>query len=244
MRNIKLTIQYDGTRYAGWQTQKNGLAIQEIIERAIRKITGEKAHLTGSGRTDAGVHAKAQVANFKTRSRIPLKNIRMALNSALPDDIVISKAEEAQPDFNAQRSARSKLYRYTIFNKDFIDPFLRKYAARCFYRIDLGLMRKAAGILAGRHDFTSFRTMDGIKKNALRTIKYIKIEKSGDLVYIYIEADGFLYNMARSIAGTLIEVGRGKYRVCDVKKILSMKNRRWSGPTMPAKGLCLMKVRY
>ncbi|MFH0763790.1 MAG: tRNA pseudouridine(38-40) synthase TruA [Candidatus Omnitrophota bacterium] len=244
MRNIKLTIQYDGTRYSGWQFQKNGRSIQETIQNAVKNITGEKVNLTGSGRTDAGVHAEAQVANFRTRSGIPLKNLQMALNSALPDDIVISKAEEAGLRFNSRHDAKSKLYRYTIVNNDFINPPLRKYAAKCFYRIDIGLMKKAAGILVGRHDFKSFQTVDGEGKYAVRAIEYIKFEKSKDIVYIYIKADGFLYNMARSIVGTLIEAGRGKFTVDYVKKILEKRDRRSAGPTMPAKGLCLVRVFY
>ncbi len=244
MRNIKLTIRYDGSRYAGWQFQKNALAIQEVIQRAIKKITGRSINLTGSGRTDAGVHAEAQVANFKTRSKIPLKNLRMALNSALPKDIVIINIEEAGPKFNSQRSARSKLYRYTIYNNDFIDPFMRRYAAKCFFKLNIAAMRKAAGYLTGRHDFTSFRTWGGEEKDSIRKIEYIKIAKSKDVVYIYIKANGFLYNMARSVVGTLVEVGRGKFRIEQVKEILSKKDRKCCGPTMPAKGLCLVKVFY
>jgi len=244
MRNIKLTIQYDGTRYAGWQFQKNARSIQEVIQNAIKNITGEKVNLIGSGRTDAGVHAEAQAANFRTRSSIPLKNLQMALNSALPDDVVISDIEEAGSRFNAQHDAKSKLYRYAIVNNDFVNPLLRKYAAKCFYKINIGRMKKASKILAGRHDFTSFRTVDGEEKGAIRTIEYIKFVKSEDIVYIYMKADGFLYNMARSIVGTLIEVGRGKFTVDYVKEILKKKDRRWAGPTMPAKGLCLVEVFY
>jgi len=246
MRNIKLTIRYDGTNYSGWQFQKNSRrTIQAVIERAIEKITGKHSHLTGSGRTDAGVHAKAQVANFKTRSKIPLKNLRMALNSELPKDIVIYKAEEAPAGFDAQRSARSKLYRYTIMNADLLDPFLRRYAAKVFYAIDVGLMKRAARDLAGKHDFKAFRAKDdGAEKNSVRTIKAIRIEKEGDLIYIDIEADGFLYNMARNIVGTLVEVGRGKFSVASVRDILRKKERRFCGPTMPAKGLCMERVAY
>jgi len=244
MRNIKLSIRYDGTRYAGWQSQKNGLAIQDVVEDAVRKITGRKSHITGSGRTDAGVHAEAQVANFKTRSKIPLKNLRMALNSALPDDIIVSNIEEEKADFNAQKNAKSKTYRYSVCNSDFMDPFVRKYSAKCFYLLDLDRMRRAAKILTGRHDFSSFQAVDGGRKNAIRTIKYIRIEKTGDMVYIYIEGNGFLYNMVRNIAGTLIETGRGKFSLDQVKKILKKKNRRYAGPTMSAKGLCLVRVKY
>ena len=244
MRNIKLTIRYDGTRYAGWQSQKNGLAIQDVIQDAIRRITGQRVSLVGSGRTDAGVHAEAQIANFKTKSKIPLEKIRMALNSMLPKDIAVTCVEEVSQRFNAQKSAKSKIYRYTIMNNDYMDPLVRHFASKCFYELNIGSMRKAAGHLVGRHDFKSFQTTDGEEKGSIRTIKNIKIEKSGDLVYIYIEANGFLYNMARSIVGTLVEVGRGKFEIARVKSIISQRNRRFSGPTMPAKGLCMVAVKY
>ena len=245
MRNIKLTIQYDGTRYAGWQAQDNATAIQTVIEKALKDIVGKKVSLVGSGRTDAGVHASGQVANFKTVSKIPIKNVRMALNSALPKDIVITRVEEAGPGFNSQRGAKSKIYRYTISNGNFVDPFIRNFAARCFYKLNPGAMRRASKFLAGRHDFRAFKTNDGGgERNTVRTIKKISIEKEGNLVYIYIEADGFLYNMARSIVGTLIEVGRGKMDEERVKMILAKKDRRLSGPTMEAKGLCLIRVKY
>ena len=243
--NIKLTIQYDGTHYAGWQFQKNARSVHEVIQSALKKITGEKVALIGSGRTDAGAHAEAQIANFKTRSKIPLKNIQMALNSSLPKDIVISHIEEAAAKFNAQHCAKSKLYRYTIANDNFVDPFIRRYAAKCFYRLDIGAMRRAARPLLGRHDFNAFRATDGdSEKDSVRIIKKIKIEKSGKLVYIYVEANGFLYNMVRNIAGTLVEAGRGKIPAEYVKEILAKRKRRYCGPKMPAKGLCLVKVSY
>ena len=244
MRNIKLTICYDGSRYAGWQFQKNALSIQEVIQDAIKKITGEKVNLAGSSRTDAGVHAEAQIANFKTHTKIPLDNLKLALNSCLPRDIVVTHIEEVGLKFNSQHNAKYKIYRYTIFNNDYLDPFMRKYAAKCFFKLDIAKMRKAAKILTGRHDFKSFQTVDGEEKNAIRKIEYIKIEKSGDIVYIYMKADGFLYNMARAIVGTLVEVGRGKFGVEKTIEILAKKDRRFCGPTMPAKGLCLVKVLY
>ncbi|MCX5678464.1 MAG: tRNA pseudouridine(38-40) synthase TruA [Candidatus Omnitrophica bacterium] len=245
MRNIKLTIRYDGTNYSGWQFQKNSTSIQETIQDAVRKITGRKSSVVASGRTDAGVHALAQIANFKTASKIPLKNLRMALNTALPDDIVVSRAKEVALDFDSQKNAKSKLYRYVIYNKDFMDPFLRRYAAKSFFKIDTALMREGAKYLVGRHDFTSFKTKDDDEgANAVRTIKYIRIKRDGDVIYINIEADGFLYNMVRNIVGTLIEVGRGKFKTEYVKEILKKKDKRSCGPTAPAKGLSLVKVRY
>jgi tRNA pseudouridine38-40 synthase len=244
MRNVKLTISYDGTDYSGWQFQKNGRSIQETIGKALRSILGEKVSLTASGRTDAGVHAEAQVVNFRTHSKIPLKNIRMALNSRLPKDIVICRAQAAAPRFNAQHDARSKLYRYTIANADFVSPFVRRFAARCFYSLDIAAMRKGGRCLEGRHDFSAFRAADGGERDPFRKIMRIRIEKRGSLVYIYMEADGFLYNMARTIVGTLIEAGRGKIAPEDIRKMLRRKKRRFCGPTAPAKGLCLVKVRY
>jgi tRNA pseudouridine38-40 synthase len=244
MHNIKLTIQYDGTRYAGWQFQKNALSIQEVIERALKKITGENVTLTGSGRTDSGVHARAQIANFKTSSKIPLKNLLMALNSVLPKDIVVTHIDQVRPDFNSQHDAKRKSYRYTIVNNDYLSPFVRRFAAKCFYNLDIGAMRHAARYLVGRHDFTSFQTKDLRESSAVRTIKKIRIEKTGEMIYIDIEANGFLYNMARNIVGTLVEAGRGKISAEKVECILKNKDRALSGPTMPAKGLCLMKVYY
>lgn len=245
MRNIRLTIKYDGTNYSGWQFQKNAVSVQDVIQKALRRITGEKTNLVGSGRTDSGVHAEAQVANFKTRSKIPLKNILMALNADLPSDIAIYRVEEMPLKFDSQRSAKSKLYRYTIVNRDFMDPFLRHFAAKCFYTIDMGRMRRAARLLKGRHDFRAFQATDGAdEKNSVRTIKHIKIERKNDLIYIDIEADGFLYNMARSIAGTLVEAGRGKFSLDRIREMLKSGKRSLCGPTMPAKGLSLIKVRY
>lgn len=244
MRNIKITVQYEGTRFSGWQFQTNARSIQEAIERCLKKITGRKARLTGSGRTDAGVHASGQVANFKTHSDIPLKNLQMALNSCLPEDIVVSGIEEVDLKFNSQHDAKTKLYRYSIVNNNFADPFIRRFAYRCFYKLDVGDMRKAAKALVGRRNFKAFQANDSGNSGAVRTIKYIKVEKKGDLIYIYIEADGFLYNMVRNIVGTLIEVGRGKFGIGKVKDILARRDRRHCGPTVPAKGLCLMKVKY
>jgi pseudouridylate synthase I len=243
-RNIKLTIRYDGTAYCGWQSQKNGPSLQDAIEAAIKKLTGRKASVIASGRTDSGVHALAQVMNFRTSSKIPLESIEKALNTILPDDIRIYGSEEVSLAFNAQKSAKSKLYRYTIYNCNVMDPLLRHFAAKCYFKIDLRLMRKGAQYLVGRHDYTSFQTKDGVEKNAVRTVKYITIEKKGDLIYIDIEANGFLYNMVRNIVGTLIDVGRGKIAPGHVQEILAKKDKRACGPTAAAQGLCLIKVNY
>lgn len=244
MRNIKLTVSYDGTAYVGWQRQKNGVSVQEVIEKALRKIAGERVRLIGAGRTDSGVHASGQVANFRTNSRLAPERIKRALNSRLPEDIAVSAADEVGPDFHAQFSARRKRYRYTILNSDSCDPFVRKFAAHYPYRLDLPAMRKAARYLVGKHDFRAFQNSGSVRKDTVRTVRKIAVEKNGPLIYIDIEADGFLYNMARNIAGTLIEVGRGKMPASGAKAILSGKDRRYCGPTAPAHGLCVIKVIY
>ncbi len=261
MRNIKLTIAYDGTNYAGWQVQKvkskvparSGSAfggksqklktVQETIEKALEKILQEKVKLTASGRTDSGVHAIGQVANFKTDSRLFPDNIQKALNSSLPKDIVVKKVEDVALEFHARYSATSKSYRYTILNSRFRSPFDRHYAAFISYHLDASLMQDAAVHLVGRHDFRSFQAKAG-RSNSTRTIKSLGVKRRGRFIYIDIEADGFLYNMVRNIVGTLIEVGRGKLGANDVMKILKAKKRSLAGPTALPEGLCLVRVRY
>ena len=243
-RNIKLTIKYDGTNYSGWQSQDNANSIQAVIESALKVITGRKTKLVSAGRTDAGVHAIAQAANFRTTSELPIKNIQKALNTVLPKDIVISGIKEAQNGFNARNDARSKRYRYTLVRADFVDPLIRRFAVRCKYELDLAAMRREARNLIGRHDFKSFQASGSNMVDTARVIKDIRIAKDKDLISIDIEADGFLYNMARNIVGTLVEVGRGKMAEGITKEILRKKDRRCCGPTAPAKGLCLVEVKY
>lgn len=244
MRNIKLIVRYDGTRYAGWQVQKNASTVQETIENALKKILGKKAALTGAGRTDSGVHAKYQVANFKTDSMLAVKRIKNALNAALPEDILISEIEETHPRFNSQRSAKLKHYRYAVTTAHFVDPFIRHFVSRFSYKLHINLMKRAAAFLTGKHDFKAFQASGSKETNTVRTIKKITVEKKGSIIYIDIWADGFLYNMVRTIAGTLLEIGRGKLPVNRIKEILAKKERCLAGPTAPAKGLCLMKVEY
>lgn len=257
-RNIKLVIKYDGTHYSGWQFQKNAETVQEAIESALKRITGRKVKLRGAGRTDSGVHAVHQVANFKTNSKLAINKIKYALNSSLAEDILIASAESAPLKFDSQRSARSKRYRYTVTTARFADPFIRHFAARFSYPVNIRSMRRAARALTGRHDFKAFQAAGSsefnmvrqahhtpsLSRGTVRTIKKIKIEKRGDLIYIDVWADGFLYNMVRTIAGTLLEIGRGKMSEESIKEILLKRDRRSAGPTAPAKGLCLMSVEY
>lgn len=259
MRNIKLTIEYDGTNYAGWQiqrktqnTKRKTKTIQETIEKAVKKIIREKVKLIGSGRTDAGVHAQAQVANFRTDSTLALDKLEKSLNAVLPDDIAITKIEEADLDFHSRFCAKSKVYRYTILNRGYPSPLLRNTAYFYPYPLTLKLMQKEARCLLGKHDFKSFCAAGSGVKATIRQIKNISISKKRYRLYairyalitIDIEADGFLYNMVRNIAGTLIEIGRGKLPAGSLRRIMLAKDRKLAGPTAPAKGLCLLEVKY
>jgi len=252
-RNLKLEIEYDGTNYCGWQVQRSPQSsvhspqkksIQETLEKALRKILQEKIRLIASGRTDAGVHACCQTANFKTSSNIALKRLQKALNALLPPDISISRIEEKDLRFNSRFAAKSKTYRYTVLNRSYPSALLRNTAYFYPYPLDIKLMRKQAKVLLGRHNFSSFQASDKIERPAVRTIKSINVTKDKQRVYIDIEADGFLYNMVRNIVGTLLEIGRGRLAKVSLEKILSAQDRRLAGPTAPAKGLCLLKVKY
>jgi tRNA pseudouridine38-40 synthase len=253
MRNLKLEIEYDGRNYCGWQVQNSPRStvnshqkksIQEVIEKALRKILQEKVKLVASGRTDAGVHALGQVANFKSSSDIPAGKLQKALNAVLPDDIVITKAEEAGRDFHSRFSAKSKVYRYTILNRPYPSALLKNRVYFYPYPLDVKLMRREARLLLGKHDFKAFQASANIEAASLKTIKKIKVIQDSDLIYIDIEADGFLYNMARNIVGTLIEIGRGKFPQGSMKHIIRSKNRKFAGPTAPGCGLCLLEVKY
>lgn len=244
MRNIKLTIAYDGTAYRGWQSQKNGKTVQEDIQNAITRVFGGRHVLYGASRTDAGVHAKGQVANFKTNSKIPLANVPAALNSIISSDIVIKKAEEVPAEFHARFLARSKKYRYCIFNSKNRDPFLERYSFRVSYFLDIPLMQKEALCLRGKHDFRSFQAKDKRERSSIRTIYSVSVKKKGKTVTIELEGDGFLYNMVRNIAGTLIDIGRGYLPPGSVPSIMKARDRTKAGPTAPAKGLFLVDVRY
>jgi len=248
MLNIKLTIEYEGTQYCGWQRQKGFLSIQEILEEKISQITQEKITLYGSGRTDAGVHALGQVANFKTNSTIPWIKLPLILNHLLPLDIRIRKAERVDDSFHARYSAVSKIYYYYILNyrkNDYYPPlFLRNYIYYLYGEINLENIKKAIKFLHGEHDFSSFACSGNNIKNKIRTIKEITVNKKRNILCFHFEANAFLYKMVRTIVGTLLDVGYGKINYLEVKKILEAKDRKTAGRVVPAKGLFLMKVNY
>lgn len=248
MVTYKLTLAYDGTDYAGWQVQPNGTAVQEIVEQAIVKLFGVKARVHGSGRTDAGVHALGQVAHFevpKAQATIPLKRLRIALNGALPGDVRVLKAEVAPEGFHARFSAKEKTYRYQIFCDEVMDPFLRRWALHWPRPLDVAAMRRAARVLAGRHDFAAFSANPQRgQESTVRTLKRLSVARRGTMVMITATADGFLYKMVRSLAGALLKVGAGKLPVEDIRRILASKQRTAIVETAPPQGLFLVRVRY
>lgn len=256
MRNLRLDIAYDGTDFCGWQRQPDQDTIQGRIEAAIERITGTSVNLTGSGRTDAGVHAAGQVANFKTHSPIPPVNLKRALNNTLPDAIRILRAEEAPPGFHARYSAAAKLYRYRILQAEVCPPYLARFVCHYPGRLERKRIERAAQWLEGEHDFTSFAsTGDALGEDAgekgqspfaVRTIFSSKAIWNAPLALLTYEVrgNGFLRHMVRTLAGTLIEVGRGAIDPEDIPAILEAKDRSKAGPTAPARGLWLARVEY
>ena len=243
MRNIKITIQYNGKNYCGWQKQNNSPGIQGTIEKAIFDITREEVKITGSGRTDAGVHALGQVANFKINSQIPVDRIPNALNAKLPKDISIVKAEEVDEDFHSRYSAKKKTYRYQVYNSLYRSPIYADISYPVKYDLDIDKMKKEAKSLIGTYDFKGFMSSGSSVIDTVRTIYNIEVSKSEDLIIIEIEGNGFLYNMVRIIAGTLVDIGRG--RIAEkMSTIIESKSRSMAGHTAPAHGLFLKKVDY
>ena len=243
-RNIKLVIEYDGTDYCGWQVQPNGPTIQEKVEAAIARITGETVRVAGAGRTDAGVHAAGQVANFHTASRLPAKRLLAALNAVLPPDIAVLSVDDAGSVFHARFSAKRKLYRYAILNRP-VRPALDRWTVLYVPRpLDVEAMRDGARCLVGTHDFSSFGCNAGKDDNPVRTVRAVSVERRGELVLIDIEAVSFLYKMVRPSAGTLIAVGKGSLPPAGVAVILAARDRSRAYPTAPAHGLSLISVSY
>ncbi|MGH9312456.1 MAG: tRNA pseudouridine(38-40) synthase TruA [Vicinamibacterales bacterium] len=244
MRTLKLTIQYDGTDYVGWQRQPNGVSIQELLERAIEPIEGRPVAIVGAGRTDAGVHALGQVASVQLEAVIDLATLARALNATLPGDVRVALVEEAAPDFNARFSATGKVYDYRIWNGPFLPPFERRYAWHVPQPLDVDRMREAARPLAGTHDFSAFRAAGSDVATSERTIRDLRIDAGGPRVTLTVAADGFLRYMVRTIAGTLVDAGLGRRPVESVGMAIASRDRAQAGPTAPAQGLVLVRVEY
>lgn len=244
MKNIKLTVEYDGTNYCGWQKQKNGNTIQQTIEEAIHEVTGEDIKLIGASRTDAGVHAKMYVCNFFTSSTIPPEKIGIVISNKLPEDIVVLNSEEVDSSFHSRYCSKGKIYSYTILNRTERAAIGRNYAYQYGRNIDIEAMKKASAYFLGKHDFSAFKSTGSSVKDNVRTITEVRIEKDGDYIKIYVAGDGFLYNMVRIIVGTLLDVGEKKIIPRYIKEIIELKDRNNAGKVVPAKGLCLEKVFY
>jgi len=244
MRNIKLIIEYDGTNYHGWQSQVNARGIQDVMQDALNRLTGDKCRLIGSSRTDAGVHALGQVANFQTSSSIPPERFSYALNSMLPDDIVVKKSEEVDSHFHARYSAKGKKYMYLIYNSPQPSALLRNRAYHVSYPLDFEAMQKASQYFMGTHDFSAFRAAGSGVKTSKRTIFHVSLERKEEIIKFEIAGDGFLYNMVRIIAGTLVEVGAGKISAQSIPEIIGGCDRSKAGKTAPAHGLYLVEVYY
>jgi tRNA pseudouridine38-40 synthase len=246
MRNLKLTVRYDGTDFHGWQTQPGYRTVQETLERAIAAITREeRVRVNCSGRTDAGVHALGQVVNLYTATPLACDILVKAINSQLPEDVVVRDCAEMGQAFDANKDAICKRYRYTINDGRIPDPFHRRTAWQTRRPLNAEAMHEAVQALMGRHDFRSFETDWPNRLTSIRTISHVSVTRvAEELIHVEAEADGFLYNMVRSIVGTLYQIGRGYWTVADMQRILTAQDRREAGPTAPPQGLVMLWVRY
>ena len=244
MKNIALRLSYDGSRYHGWQVQKNEISVAQTLEDALTKICGHPVKTVGCGRTDAGVHALRYCANFRTDCTIPVARIPLAVNAQLPADIAVQDAVEAPEDFNAIGSCIKKEYIYKILNRNIRDPFLEKRV--CFYpqHLDIERMQRAARAFEGRHDFRAVRSLGTETKTTVRTVHWCRAERAGELITIAICADGFLYNMCRAMVGTMVYASYGKLEPEEIPALLAAGDRRLTGPTMPPQGLYLHRLWY
>ena len=244
MRTIRLTIEYDGANYSGWQIQPNGLAVQEVIEGALHRLLGESVSLRSSGRTDAGVHARGMVAAFQTSAKLPLRAFVDGVNCFLPPDIAILDAIEAPSDFRPIRDALAKHYRYTILTTAVRSPLRRFHSWHVREPLMFSAMEAAAVRFVGRHDFAAFRASNCATKTSVRRIDSVNVNKEGDLIVIDVVGEGFLKNMVRVMVGTLVDIGKGRFAEEYVSWLLQDRDRKKAGVTAPACGLCLMKVYY
>ncbi len=244
MKRIKLTVAYDGTNYYGWQKQPDAITVEEVVNRELTRLLQEPIEVIGASRTDSGVHALGNVAVFDTDTRIPPEKISYALNARLPKDIVIQDSKEVPPDFHPRRTDCVKTYEYRILNTRFPVPTMRLYAHYVYKPLDVEKMQAAAAFLVGEHDFASFCSAGSQVKETVRTIYRLDLKREGNIVSFQVEGNGFLYNMVRIIAGTLIEVGIGSYPPERVREMLEARDRIRCGPKAPACGLTLVGIRY
>lgn len=241
---IKIVLSYDGTDFCGWQKQTNGVSVQQTVEDAVFALTGKKTTVTASGRTDAGVHAAGQVAHFDTNANIPPEKFYKALNTFLPDSVKALSSEQVSNNFNARKSAKRKTYEYSLYLSDTELPLKERYGVRVYGDIDVEKMRSCAKLIEGKHDFKAFSATGSSVKTTVRTVYGVVIEQSGIDFKIRVTGNGFLYNMVRIIAGALVKAGKGEISENDIIKALETGNRKLLGETLPAKGLCLIKVEY
>lgn len=244
MMRVCLTVAYDGTNYHGWQIQPNGITIESVLNRALSDLLGETIAVIGASRTDSGVHSLGNVAVFDTNTRIPAEKISFALNQRLPEDIVVQESKEVAPDFHPRKRDSRKTYEYRILNRRFRDPTRRHNTYFYHYDLDVEQMRTAAGHLVGEHDFKSFCSIHTDVDTTVRTIYALDVTRRGDEIRILITGSGFLYNMVRIIAGTLILAGNGTITPECMKDILERKDRSFAGPTAPAKGLTMLEIKF
>jgi len=243
-RVFRLTVAYDGSAYAGWQVQRDRATVQGVLESAAERLNGEPTRVTGSGRTDAGVHARGQACRFETSRGLTSAQVPHALNAFLPEDVVVVGAAEASPDFHPVRDARAKLYRYAFRVAEFEDPFVRRYSYRIPRRPDLEAMRQAAARFVGTHDFGAFEKAGSPREHTVRTLGRLDVSESGEYIHLDLLANGFLYGMARNLAGTLLRVGQRSLDPEAVAAWLAAPRRGDAGPLLPPHGLCLMQVFY
>lgn len=244
MRTIKLTIQYDGTDYFGWQMQASHITVQQVLQEALSIVCNHPVVLHGSGRTDTGVHALGQVAHFKTHSLIDMPQLHKGLNCLLPDDVVVREAVEAHPDFHARFDATARTYWYFILNEPVPSVFYRRYAWHVRKPLDVEAMRDAAALLVGMHDYSSFQAREREDACMVREVKRVRLKRVGPLLLFEIQASSFLRHMVRGIVGTLVETGLGKLSAAGMRDIMMARDRSQAGPTAPAQGLFLKEVRY
>ncbi|MGD0235488.1 MAG: tRNA pseudouridine(38-40) synthase TruA [Syntrophorhabdales bacterium] len=244
MRNISLALAYDGTNYHGWQRQPGIVTVEQKVREALQKILDHETKLYAGARTDSGVHAMDQVVNFVTEKGIGLQNLSRGLNSLLPPDIRVMSARDADESFHARYSALSKTYVYCILNDLSNSPFLARYVLHWPYSLDVGAMKEAVNCIIGEHDFSAFKKKDELYKNPVREVKKARVTKRAEMIYIVLEATGFMRYMVRIIAGTLILVGQGKINCSGFKEILESRERERAGQTLPPHGLFLKKITY